>query len=116
MMNAYHSGDPYLAFAKQAGAAPADATKATHKAVREQFKACVLAVQYGMGGEALAQRIGVRTGGDDDAPAPRPQRPLDEGCDLVEQRVAVVVKAHEMPGFAVLAGQQVVGLDQHGRF
>jgi DNA polymerase I len=38
MMEAYHSGDPYLAFAKQAGAAPADATKATHKAIRDQFK------------------------------------------------------------------------------
>ena len=44
-------------FAKQAGAAPADATKASHKAVREQFKACVLAVQYGMGADALALRI-----------------------------------------------------------
>jgi DNA polymerase I len=58
MMAAYRSGDPYLAFAKQAGAAPAEATKATHGAIREQFKACVLAVQYGMGAEALAQRIG----------------------------------------------------------
>jgi DNA polymerase I len=58
MMEAYVSGDPYLAFAKQAGAAPKEATKATHTAVREQFKACVLAVQYGMGAEALAQRIG----------------------------------------------------------
>jgi DNA polymerase I len=58
MKDAYHSGDPYLAFAKQAGAAPPDATKATHKAVRDQFKQCVLAVQYGMGAEALAQRIG----------------------------------------------------------
>jgi DNA polymerase I-like protein with 3'-5' exonuclease and polymerase domains len=35
-----------------------DATKKTHKAEREQFKACVLAVQYGMGAESLAQRIG----------------------------------------------------------
>jgi DNA polymerase family A len=58
MMDAYRSGDPYLAFAKQAGAAPADATKATHKVVRDQFKQCVLAVQYGMGAEGLAQRIG----------------------------------------------------------
>ena len=32
MMEAYRSGDPYLAFAKQAGAAPPEATKATHKA------------------------------------------------------------------------------------
>jgi len=58
MREAYHSGDPYLAFAKQAGAAPLEATKATHKATRDQFKQCVLAVQYGMGAEALAQRIG----------------------------------------------------------
>ena len=58
MMEAYRSGDPYLTFAKQAGAAPDDATKATHKAVREQFKSTVLAVQYGMGADALAQRIG----------------------------------------------------------
>src|SRR2546430_17493578 len=36
MMQAYRSGDPYLAFAKQAGAAPAAATKATHQAIREQ--------------------------------------------------------------------------------
>ena len=49
---------PILRCAKQAGAAPAEATKATHQAVREQFKACALAVQYGMGAEALAQRIG----------------------------------------------------------
>jgi DNA polymerase I-like protein with 3'-5' exonuclease and polymerase domains len=58
MKAAYRSGDPYLAFAKQAGAAPEDATKRTHGATREQFKACVLAVQYGMGEESLAQRIG----------------------------------------------------------
>jgi hypothetical protein len=58
MTDAYHSGDPYLAFAKQAGAAPPGATKTTHKAIRDQFKQCVLAVQYGMGAEALAQRIG----------------------------------------------------------
>jgi DNA polymerase-1 len=58
MMEAYRSGDPYLAFAKQAGAAPPNATKATHKAIRDQFKSTVLAVQYGMGADALAQRLG----------------------------------------------------------
>jgi len=59
MMDAYASGDPYLAFAKQAGAVPADATKATHPAVRGQFKVCALAVQYGMGPKSLAQALGV---------------------------------------------------------
>jgi hypothetical protein len=57
MRDAYKSGDPYLAFAKQAGAVPKNATKQTHKSEREQFKACVLAVQYGMGEESLALRI-----------------------------------------------------------
>ncbi|MDW7618500.1 MAG: DNA polymerase [Nitrosomonadaceae bacterium] len=57
MMMAYRSGDPYLAFAKQAGAVPQDATKQTHEAEREQFKACVLAVHYGMGDASLAARI-----------------------------------------------------------
>ena len=57
MKEAYRSGDPYLAFAIQAGAVPATATKETHEAEREQFKACVLAVQYGMGEESLAARI-----------------------------------------------------------
>ena len=57
MMAAYRSGDPYLAFAIQGGAVPKTATKKTHEAEREQFKACVLAVQYGMGEASLAARI-----------------------------------------------------------
>ncbi len=57
MMEAYQTGDPYLAFAIQAKAVPPDATKVYHEAEREQFKACVLAVQYGMGAASLAQRI-----------------------------------------------------------
>jgi len=58
MQAAYASGDPYLMFAKQAGAVPLDATKASHKQQRDLFKACVLAVQYGMGPQSLAERIG----------------------------------------------------------
>lgn len=57
MMDAYNSGDPYMAFAIQSGAAPASATKHTHEFIREQFKACVLAVQYGMGETSLTGRI-----------------------------------------------------------
>jgi hypothetical protein len=57
MQTAYRSGDPYLTFAKQAGAAPADATAASHRAERERFKVLSLAVQYGMGAEALARRL-----------------------------------------------------------
>src|SRR5262249_48012560 len=58
MLAAYQSGDPYLAFAKQAGAVPADATGTSHKPQRELFKQCVLAVQYGMEEKSLALRIG----------------------------------------------------------
>ena len=57
MIAAYESGDPYLEFAKQAGAVPQEATKSSHPKERILYKACVLAVQYGMGAESLAQRI-----------------------------------------------------------
>lgn len=57
MKEAYATGDPYLAFAIQAKAVPKNATKTSHPKEREQYKACVLAVQYGMGPESLAARI-----------------------------------------------------------
>ena len=40
---------------------PAAATKSTHKAARDLFKACVFGVQYGMGPDSLALRIGKST-------------------------------------------------------
>ena len=55
---AYRSGDPYLEFAKQAGAVPADATKQSHGPTRELFKQCALAVAYGMEAHSLARQIG----------------------------------------------------------
>ena len=58
MAEAYRTGDPYLAFAKQAGAVPNHATKQSHKRERALFKACTLGVQYGMGAESLAASIG----------------------------------------------------------
>ena len=58
MMAAYNSGDPYLAFAKQARAVPPEGTKKTHGAIRDLYKTCVLGVQYGMGKDTLAYRIG----------------------------------------------------------
>jgi DNA polymerase-1 len=57
MMAAYRSEDPYLSFAKQAGAVPMDATKSTHAEERERFKRCALAVQYGAGAKSLAVRL-----------------------------------------------------------
>jgi len=58
MQAAYRSGDPYLAFARQAGAVPPDATKSSHRSERELFKQASLAVAYGMSAEGLARRIG----------------------------------------------------------
>jgi DNA polymerase I len=59
LAEAYRSGDPYLAFAKSARLAPADATKSSHMAVRERCKAIVLGVNYGMGSASLALSAGV---------------------------------------------------------
>jgi hypothetical protein len=57
MLAAYESGDPYLEFAKQAGAVPPAATKATHSEEREQFKTCLLGVNYSMGVKSLGRRL-----------------------------------------------------------
>lgn len=57
MMKAYATGDPYLALAIRAGAAPQGASCATHTEVRDRFKACSLGVQYGMGTATLARMI-----------------------------------------------------------
>lgn len=59
MLEAYLSGDPYLTFAIQAGAVPADATKESHPIERSRFKACALGVLYGMGEKSLATRLNV---------------------------------------------------------
>jgi hypothetical protein len=59
MMHAYQSGDFYLAFAQMAGAAPAEATKETHAAIREQFKVVSLGVLYGLSEQGIARRLGV---------------------------------------------------------
>jgi DNA polymerase I-like protein with 3'-5' exonuclease and polymerase domains len=61
MKDAYHSGDPYLAFAKQADSAPPEATKTSHREIRNLFKTCVLGVQYGLGAESLALKINKST-------------------------------------------------------
>jgi len=57
MMAAYSTGDVYLAFAKSAGLAPKDATKATHKTVRDLCKALVLGISYDMSARGLAPRL-----------------------------------------------------------
>jgi hypothetical protein len=58
MLAAYRSGDAYLEFAKQAGAIPVNATREGFESVRELYKQNALGVNYGMGAETLAARIG----------------------------------------------------------
>jgi hypothetical protein len=57
MQEAYRSGDCYLTFAKMAGAVPANATKQSHGAERDQFKTVALGVLYGLSSEGLARRM-----------------------------------------------------------
>jgi hypothetical protein len=59
MVAAYQTGDPHLALAIWAGAAPPGATKKTHSAVRDIFKTIVLGVLYGMAHQSLAERLNV---------------------------------------------------------
>ena len=61
MMADFRTGDPYVAFGIRAGVLPSSATKETHRETRDMLKACVLGVQYGMGEQTLAFRIGKPT-------------------------------------------------------
>jgi DNA polymerase I len=54
MIQGYVDGDPYLGFAKAANLAPRDATKKSHKAIRDQCS-----INYGMGSEAMAAQAGI---------------------------------------------------------
>ena len=58
MMAAYLSADPYLAFARQAGAVPDGATAESHPNERALFKTCSLGVLYGIGVARLARNVG----------------------------------------------------------
>ncbi len=61
LSDAYRSDDPYLAFARMAGAVPEGATKQSHGQEREVYKVCMLATQYGMGEHGLAAKLGRST-------------------------------------------------------
>jgi DNA polymerase I-like protein with 3'-5' exonuclease and polymerase domains len=66
----YQRPDPYLSMAARFGFCPADATKATHPALRDQFKLVVLATSYGMGPRTLRAKL---------------QISLDEALHLLER-------------------------------
>jgi len=57
LISDYKTGDPYLTFAKKAGAIPIDGTKETHPEIREIYKRCMLALNYGMSIETFAANV-----------------------------------------------------------
>jgi DNA polymerase I len=59
LWDAYAGGDPYIAFAQQAGLVPQDATKASHPRERQACKAMVLGTGYGMSADSIAQQAGI---------------------------------------------------------
>lgn len=59
LKTAYESGDPYLEFAKMAGAIPPEGTKKTHPEQREIYKRLMLALNYGMSTETFALQTGI---------------------------------------------------------
>jgi len=59
MLAAYQTGDPYLAFAKQAKAVPNEATEESHPRERGLYKTCVLGVGYGMEERSLSYRSNI---------------------------------------------------------
>jgi hypothetical protein len=59
MMADYLAGDPHIGFARAAKLVPADATKASHPAIRERCKTTNLGVLYGMKAQGLAARLGL---------------------------------------------------------
>jgi len=57
MIEAYLSGDPYLAFAKKVGAIPEGGTKESHPVVRDLYKAVVLMLQFQAGDGAIHAKV-----------------------------------------------------------
>lgn len=62
MYQSYASGDPYLHFAKLAGAVPEDGTKEEYPLERLRFKSTVLGIGYLMAKFSLASKLTLDTG------------------------------------------------------
>ncbi len=78
LLEAYNSGDVYLAFAKQAGLVPETATKASHKLERMLCKATVLGLQFGMGQLKLKTKLS-----------------LDSGTEVSDEKTKELIDAHK---------------------
>ena len=69
MLEAYETGDPYLAFCKQTGLAPENATEETHPEIRAAGKVVQLGTLFGLEAQGIADKIG---------------RPFEDGRRLLE--------------------------------
>lgn len=78
LLQAYQSGDVYLAFAKQAGLVPVHATKLSHKEMRTLCKATVLGLQFGMGHNKLKTKLR-----------------LDSGMEISDEQTSILITAHK---------------------
>jgi DNA polymerase-1 len=78
LLDAYRSGDVYLAFAKQAGMVPQNATKSSHKFERMLCKSTVLGLQFGMGHKKLKTKL-----------------KLDSGQDVSDEKTQELIDAHK---------------------
>jgi len=58
LIEGYLAGDSYLAFGKDAGLLPKDATKESHPDIRNICKVVCLGLNYGLGARQLADNIG----------------------------------------------------------
>jgi hypothetical protein len=85
VIEAYKSGDPYLAFGIQSGILPPWATKETHAKERQQLKAVVLGCSYGMGKKLLASHFCAQTWNKN----PSPEKFLEEYTRHIEEQTPV---------------------------
>jgi DNA polymerase I-like protein with 3'-5' exonuclease and polymerase domains len=59
MKEMYRADDCHMEFAIRAGAAPKDATKATHREIRKQYKTVNLGVLFGQSAYGVSKRLGI---------------------------------------------------------
>ncbi len=78
LLQAYNSGDVYLAFAKQSGMVPHDATKVSHRFERDLCKSTVLGLQFGMGSQKLKTKL-----------------TLDSSSEISEEKTMKLITAHK---------------------
>ena len=78
LLDAYNSGDVYLAFAKMAGMVPESATKSSHKFERNLCKSTVLGLQFGMGSVKLQTKL-----------------KFDTKTDVTIERTLELIQAHK---------------------